>query len=76
MAFLPNFCVNLRVCLCGVKNYASAQALDFLDLGQKFSFLDWKHHQVPIISKNPLWMGTNYEFYIQSSNIEFKIQIL
>jgi hypothetical protein len=49
MVFLPNFGVNLRPCLCGVVNYASAQALDFLELGQKFSFLDWKHHQVPII---------------------------
>jgi hypothetical protein len=28
--------------LCGVVNYASAQALDFLDLGQKSSFLDLK----------------------------------
>ena len=54
MAFLPNFCVNLRPCLCGVKNYASAQSLDFLELGQKFSFLDWKHHQVPVIEK-PLY---------------------
>ena len=49
MVFLPNFCVNLRACLCGVVNYASAQALDFLDLGQKSPFLDWKHQKVPII---------------------------
>ena len=49
MVFLPNFCVNLRACLCGVVNYASAQALDFLDLGQKSSFLDWKHQKVPIV---------------------------
>jgi hypothetical protein len=49
MVFLRNFCVNLRACLCGAVNYASAQALDFLELGQKSSFLDWKHHQVPII---------------------------
>ncbi|MGD9326299.1 MAG: hypothetical protein PVG26_19925, partial [Desulfobacterales bacterium] len=35
MVFLPNLSVNLRVCLCGVVNYASAQVLDFLDLGQK-----------------------------------------
>ena len=51
MAFLLNLCVNLRPGLCGVVNYASAQGLDFLELGQKFSFLDWKHHQVPIIVK-------------------------
>jgi len=42
MAFLPNLCVNLRNRLCGVQKYASAQFLDFLDLEQKFSFLDWK----------------------------------
>jgi hypothetical protein len=47
MVFLPNLSVNLRVCLCGVVNYASAQALDFLDLGQKSAFLDWKHQKVP-----------------------------
>jgi hypothetical protein len=43
MVFLPNLSVNLRACLCDVVNYVSAQALDFLDLGQKSSFLDWKH---------------------------------
>jgi len=42
MAFFPNLCVNLRNRLCGVQKYASAQFLDFLDLEQKFSFLDWK----------------------------------
>ena len=54
MAFLPNICacpvkcgayfsgVNLRNRLCGVQKYASVQFLDFLDLEQKFSFLDWK----------------------------------
>jgi hypothetical protein len=48
MVFFPNLSVNLRVCLCGVVNYASAQALDFLDLGQKSSFLDWKRQKVPV----------------------------
>jgi predicted membrane-bound spermidine synthase len=47
MVFLPNLGVNLRACLCGVVNYASAQALDFLDLGQKSAFLDRKHHKRP-----------------------------
>ena len=47
MVFLPNVCVNLRACLCGVVNYASAQALERLDLGQKSSFLDWKHQRCP-----------------------------
>ena len=59
MVFLPNLGVNLRPCLCGVVNYASAQALDFLDLGQKSSFLDWKHQKVPILGNGHLWMGTS-----------------
>jgi len=42
MVFLANFGVNLHVCLCGDLLVASAQALDFLDIGQKSSFLDWK----------------------------------
>jgi hypothetical protein len=58
MVFLPNLSVNLRACLCGVVNYASAQALDFLDLGQKSSFLDWKHQMVPFFGKGLLWTGT------------------
>jgi hypothetical protein len=61
MVFLPNLSVNLRACLCGVVNYASAQAPDFFDLGQKSSFLDWKHQQVPIFGKSHLWMGTKCE---------------
>jgi len=60
MVFLPNLSVNLRVCLCGVANYASAQALDFLDLGQKSSFLDWKHQKVPFFGNGLLWTGTIY----------------
>jgi hypothetical protein len=55
---LPNLSVNLRACLCGVVNYASAQALDFLDLGQKSSFLDWKHQKVPFFGNGLLWTGT------------------
>jgi hypothetical protein len=55
---LPNLSVNLRACLCGVVNYASAQALDFLDLGQKSAFLDWKHQKVPFFGNGLLWTGT------------------
>jgi hypothetical protein len=54
MVFLPNLSVNLRAYLCGVVNYASAQALDFLDLGQKSSFLDWKHLKVPVFGNSLL----------------------
>jgi hypothetical protein len=57
MVFLPNLGVNLRPCLCDVVNYASAQGLDFLDLGQKSSFLDWKHQKVPIYDNGYLRMG-------------------
>jgi hypothetical protein len=59
MVFLPNLGVNRRACLCGVVNYASAQALDFLDLGQKSAFLDWKHHKVPVTDKGKLWTGAS-----------------
>jgi hypothetical protein len=47
MVFLPNLGVNRRDCLCDVASYVSAQTLDFLDLGQKSAFLDWKHCLVP-----------------------------
>ncbi|VBB42345.1 hypothetical protein TRIP_B200485 [uncultured Desulfatiglans sp.] len=42
MVFLANLGVNLHVCLCGDLQVASAQTLDFLDIGQKSSFPDWK----------------------------------
>jgi hypothetical protein len=60
MVFLPNLSVNLRTCLCGVVTYASAQALDFLDLGQKSAFLDWKHQKVPFFFNGLLWTATRY----------------
>jgi len=37
-ALLPNLCVNLLICLCGVDSYASAQMFDFLDLVKNCSF--------------------------------------
>jgi len=42
MVFLANLGVDLHVCLCGDHQVASAQTLDFLDIGQKSSFPDWK----------------------------------
>ncbi|VBB42155.1 hypothetical protein TRIP_B200295 [uncultured Desulfatiglans sp.] len=33
MVFLANLGVNLHVCLCGDLQVASAQMLDFLDIG-------------------------------------------
>jgi len=51
MVFLPNLGVNLQDRLCGVPQYASSQSFDFLGLGQKSSFLDWKRYKVPIFNK-------------------------
>ncbi len=59
MVFLPNLGVNRRVSLCDVASYVSAQMLDFLDLGQKSAFLDWKYLKVPKLILTDLWMGTN-----------------
>ncbi|MGM0663022.1 MAG: hypothetical protein ACQET7_02410 [Thermodesulfobacteriota bacterium] len=42
MVFFANLGVNLRGCLCGVLQYASAQPLDLLDIDKKSSFLNWK----------------------------------
>jgi len=51
MVFLPNLGDNRRDRLCFVSRTASTQSSDFLDLGQKSSFLGWKRHQVPIFKK-------------------------
>ena len=59
MVFLPNLGVNRRVCLCDVASYVSAQTLDFLDLGQKSAFMNWKHDEVPKLILTDLWMGTS-----------------
>ena len=72
MVFLSNLSVNLRVCLCGVVNYASAQALDFLDLGQKSSFLDWKHQKVPVIGNGLLWTGTILVSYSRYQRCDYR----
>jgi len=42
MVFLANLGVNLNVCLCGDLQVASTQPIDFIDIGQKFSFPDGK----------------------------------
>jgi hypothetical protein len=44
MVLLRNLSVNLRNFLCGVLAYASAQFLDFLDLAENSSFMNWKLH--------------------------------
>ena len=50
MALFRNLGVNPRDRLCGVPiMYASAQLLDFLDLAQNRSFLNWKLTIVPLM---------------------------
>ena len=48
MVFLSNLGVNRRSRLCDVASYVSAQELDFLDLEQKSSSVNWKHQKVPM----------------------------
>ncbi|VBB41715.1 hypothetical protein TRIP_B170017 [uncultured Desulfatiglans sp.] len=42
MVFFAHLGVHLHVCLCGDHQVASAQTLDFLDMGKKSSFPDRK----------------------------------
>ncbi len=49
MVFLPNLGVNRRSRLCDGASYVSAQELDFLDLEQKSSSMNWKHQKVPML---------------------------
>jgi hypothetical protein len=51
MVYLPDIGVNRRDRLGGIPAYASAQSLDFHELGQKSSFLNWKGRQVSIFIK-------------------------
>ena len=46
-ALFRNLGVNLCICLCGVKCYASAQTLDFLDLAENCWFGNQKRTQHP-----------------------------
>jgi len=58
MVYFANLCVNLRGRLCDVARHVSVQSLDFLDLDEISSFLNWKHHHVSILKEELLWMGT------------------
>ncbi len=42
MVYFANLCVNLRGSLCDVASHVSAEPLDFLDLDEISSFLNWK----------------------------------
>jgi hypothetical protein len=55
MALFRNFGVNRQNRLCGVREYASAQFLDFLELAENYSFLDRK---LPVPLKKP-WTDTD-----------------
>jgi hypothetical protein len=56
-ALFGNLCVNLRDCLCGVPEYASAQPLDFLDLEKipRFQIRNWRCLHLSF------WMDTSWE---------------
>ena len=58
MVYFANLCVNLRDRLCDVARHVSAQTLDFLDLDEISSFLNWKRSHVPIHKKERSWMDT------------------
>ena len=51
MVYSANLCVNLRDRLCDVARHVSAQSLDFLDLDEISSFLNWKHQLCPSSEK-------------------------
>jgi hypothetical protein len=51
MVYFPNLGVNRRGRLCGVASYASAQPLDFLELGKIATCVNWKHPKAPGLIK-------------------------
>ena len=57
MVYLANLCVNLRDRLCNVARHVSAQSLDFLDLDEISTFMNWKRQNVPILKQITSWMG-------------------
>ncbi len=56
-ALFRNLCVNLHICLCGVKYYASAQMLDFLDLAKNCWIPNQKRRLYP--SRVFRWVKTS-----------------
>jgi hypothetical protein len=51
--------LNQRDRLCDVARHVSARSLDFLDLDEIYSFLNWKHQQVSIRQSLIPWTDTN-----------------
>jgi hypothetical protein len=58
MVYFANLCVNRRDRLCDVARHVSAQSLDFLDLDEISSFLNWKRQYVSIPQQKKTWMAT------------------
>ena len=52
MVYFANLCVSLRDRLCDVAGHVSAQSLDFLDLDEISSFLNWKHQYVSMLKES------------------------
>ena len=59
MVYFANLCVNLRDRLCDVARHVSAQSLNFLDLDEISSCLDWKRLWVSILLGKHAWKDTN-----------------
>jgi hypothetical protein len=60
MVYFANLCVNLRDRLCDVARHVSAQSLDFLDLDEISSFLNWERQNVSSLKRTASWMGTGW----------------
>ena len=61
MALFHNLGVKLRISLCDVLTYVSAQNLVFLELAENCSFLNWK----PTVPAATL-MDAHYLGYLES----------
>ncbi len=59
MVYFANLCVNLRSSLCDVASHVSAEPLDFLDLDEISSFLNWKRQCVSILKEAKPWMDAD-----------------
>ena len=60
MVYFANLCVNLRDCSCPAgRDHVSAPPLDFLDLDEISSFLNWKRQWGTIHQERHSWMVTD-----------------
>ncbi|VBB43116.1 hypothetical protein TRIP_B250211 [uncultured Desulfatiglans sp.] len=63
MVFLANLGVNLHVCLCGDHQVASAQTLDFLDIGQTSTRPSGAGLSMSTVKRKILISGSKTGFY-------------